>query len=121
MKLSDKRQQTMMSKKFFSMLLGGTLTMLVVSLLLMSDSIIAGAVIGPDAVAGVTLVTPIYSMAAFFGSIFSLGVPLLYSKEMGKFKYENSYLLYKTTTRKHHQPTGMMLSDGVCSWELYSK
>ena len=90
MKLSDKRQQTMMSKKFFSMLLGGTLTMLVVSLLLMSDSIIAGAVIGPDAVAGVTLVTPIYSMAAFFGSIFSLGVPLLYSKEMGKFNKEGA-------------------------------
>lgn len=90
MKLSDKRQQTMMSKKFFSMLLGGTLTMLVVSLLLMSDSIIAGAVIGPDAVAGVTLVTPIYSMAAFFGSIFSLGVPLLYSKEMGRFNKEGA-------------------------------
>ncbi len=43
-----------MSKKFYSMLLSGTLTMMVVSILLMSDSIIAGAAIGTDAVMGVT-------------------------------------------------------------------
>ena len=79
------RQKTLMSKKFFTMLLGGTLTMMVVSVLLMSDSVIAGAVIGSDAVAGITLVTPIYSLSAFFGSVFSLGVPIVYATEMGKF------------------------------------
>lgn len=79
------KHPTLMSKKFYSMLLGGTLTMTVCSLLLMSDSIIAGIVIGSDAVAGVTLVTPMYSLAAFFGSMISLGVPILYSTEMGKF------------------------------------
>ena len=80
-----KTTKKLMSKKFFSMLLGGTLTMMVVSALLMSDSVIAGAVIGSDAVAGITLVTPLYSLAAFFGSVFSLGVPIVYSMEMGKF------------------------------------
>lgn len=85
MKLFAKRQPTMMSKKFYSMLLGGTLTYMVVSILLMSDSIIAGASIGADAVAGVTLVSPLYSFAVFFGSVISLGVPILYSTEMGKF------------------------------------
>ena len=79
------KHPTLMSKKFYSMLLGGTLTMTVCSLLLMSDSIIAGIVIGSEAVAGVTLVTPMYSLAAFFGSVISLGVPILYSIEMGKF------------------------------------
>lgn len=58
------KQKTLMSKKFYSMLLGGTLTMMVVSVLLMSDSVIAGALIGADAVAGITLVTPLYSLAA---------------------------------------------------------
>lgn len=57
--------------------------MMVVSVLLMSDSVIAGTVIGSDAVAGITLVTPIYSLAAFFGAVFSLGVPIVYSTEMG--------------------------------------
>ena len=74
-----------MSKKYFTMLLGGTLTMMVASIMLISDSIIAGASIGSDAVAGITLVTPLYSVAVFFGSLISIGIPLLYSTEMGKF------------------------------------
>ena len=74
-----------MSKKYFSMLLGGTLTMMVASVMLMSDSVIAGAVIGSDAVAGITLVTPLYSLAVFFGSVISIGIPVLYATEMGKF------------------------------------
>ena len=85
MKSFAKSQQTLMSKKFFSMLLGGTLTMMVVSILLMSDQVIAGFSIGSDAVAGITLVMPLYSLSAFFGSVISLGVPILYSTEMGKF------------------------------------
>ena len=85
MKLLGKREKTLMSGKFYSMLLGGTLTMLVVSVLLMSDSVIAGIFISSDAVAGVTLVTPVYSLAAFFGSVFALGVTIVYSEEMGKF------------------------------------
>lgn len=80
-----KRQPTLMSKKYFSMLLGGTLTMMVATILLMSDSVIAGAVIGSDAVAAITLVTPLFSLATFFGSAISIGIPLLYSTEMGKF------------------------------------
>ena len=75
----------MMSKKYYSMLLGGTLTMMMSSLVVMSDSLIAGAVIGADAVAGVTLVTPLHSFAVFIGTLFSLGIPILYSKEMGRF------------------------------------
>lgn len=79
-----------MSKKYFSMLFGGTLSAMVVTLLLVSDSVIAGAVIGPDAVAGVTLVSPLYSLAAFFGTVISLGVPVLYTTEMGKFNKERA-------------------------------
>ena len=85
MKSLAKHQPTMMSKKYFSMLLGGTLTMMVASFLLMSDSIIAGVFIGSDAVAGITLATPLYSLAVFFGSVFSIGIPILFSTEMGKF------------------------------------
>lgn len=90
MKSGAKSKQTMMSKKYYSMLLGGTLTYMVVSLVLMSDSVIAGIFIGSDAVAGVTLVTPLYSFAVFFGSLTSLGVPILYSTEMGKFNKERA-------------------------------
>ena len=80
-----KQRKTLMSAKFYKMLLSGTLSMTVVSLLLMSDSIVAGRVLDSDAVAGITLVIPLYSLAAFFASIFSLGVPIIYSRQMGEF------------------------------------
>ena len=81
-----KYQKKLMPQKFYSMLLGGSLTMVMVSVMLMSDSIIAGAILGSNAIAGITLVTPMYSLAAFFASIFSLGVPIIYAIEMGKFR-----------------------------------
>lgn len=65
-----KSNQTLMSKKFHSMLLGGTLTWMVVSFLLLLDSIVAGIVIGSDAVAGITLVTPVYSLSFNFFSFY---------------------------------------------------
>ena len=101
MKLFSKSHKTLMSKKFSSMLLSGTLTWMVVSILSMSDSIVAGVAIDSYAVAGVTLVTPIYSLSAFFGSLFSIGVPVLYTTEMGKFNKEKADRIFGT---------GMLLS-----------
>lgn len=88
------RQKSLMVSKFFSMLLGGTLTMLAVSVMLMSDSIIAGILVGSDAVAGITLVTPIYFVSAFLGSLFSLGIPVLYEKAIGHFDKEEADRLF---------------------------
>ena len=79
-----------MSKKYFSMLLGGTLSMVVSSVLLMSDSIVAGLVIGETGVAGITLVTPLYSAAIFCGSVFAFGIPILYSAETGRFRQQEA-------------------------------
>ncbi len=87
---SGNRHRTLLSKKYYSMLLGGSLTMMLVSVLLMADTVVAGTFVGADAVAGITLVTPLYSVAAFFGSVFSLGVPIVYSTEMGKFNKEGA-------------------------------
>ncbi len=101
MKLFSKSHKTLMSKKFSSMLLSGTLTWMVVSILSMSDSIVAGVAIDSYAVAAVTLVTPIYSLSAFFGSLFSIGVPVLYTTEMGKFNKEKADRIFGT---------GMLLS-----------
>lgn len=101
MKLFSRGHKTLMSKKFSSMLLSATLTWMVVSILSMSDSIVAGVAIDSYAVAAVTLVTPIYSLSAFFGSLFSIGVPILYTIEMGKFNKEKADRIFGT---------GMLLS-----------
>ncbi|MBR6702707.1 MAG: hypothetical protein IKI78_06150 [Clostridia bacterium] len=91
-----KKHRPLMVKKFDTMLLGGTLTMMVVSILLMSDSIIAGILIGSQAASGINLVTPIYSISAFFGSVFSLGVPIRYSLKMGMFQKKEADKVFGT-------------------------
>ena len=65
----------MIKKKYYSMLFGGTLSIMVVSIMLMSDTLIAGVVLGQNAVSGITLVTPLYSVAAFFRYSLFLGRP----------------------------------------------
>lgn len=87
-------KKTFSSKKYYSMLLSGTMSSIVVSILLLSDYIIAGLRIGKVAVAGINLVTPIYSFGAFLGQMFSLGVPVIFSNEMGKFDKKRANDIY---------------------------
>ena len=81
-------KKTFISSKFYSMLAGGILTSFIQAFVVMSDSFIAGIKLGESAVVGVNLVLPVYSFAAFFALLFSLGVPILYSKEIGAFERE---------------------------------
>ena len=85
-----KMKLTMMTRKYWSMLFAGTIYMSITTLLVMSDSVIAGKIIGEDAVSGINLVTPLFCAATFSGSLFSIGVPILYSKEMGRFNKEKA-------------------------------
>ena len=79
-----------MKHKFSGMLVSGTVSMMVVTALLLSDTFIAGAFLGKEAVEGINLVTPMYSLAAFFGGVFSIGVPIVYNSEMGKFNKDGA-------------------------------
>lgn len=83
-------KQTMMTKKYWSMLLAGTVYMSIATALVMSGSVIAGVMVGQDAVSGINLVTPLFCAATFLGSLFSIGVPILYSKEMGAFNKQKA-------------------------------
>ncbi len=85
-----KPKQTFLSTKYRSMLLGGTAMAVMVSALIMADALIAGVLLGEDAVAGVNLVLPVYSLASFFAMAFSLGVPILYSGRIGAFRREEA-------------------------------
>ena len=94
--MMKEKQPSMMVKKYYSMLFGGTLSIMVVSIMLMSDTLIAGIFLGENAVSGITLVTPLYSVAAFFGSIFSLGVPIIYSARIGSFNKKDADRVFQT-------------------------
>lgn len=84
------KNRSLVEKKFYTMLLGGVLSSIVASLVLISDTIVAGFFIGDKAVTGIGLVTPIYSLAASLGIVIALGAPILYSKSIGDFNQEEA-------------------------------
>ena len=82
--------KTFLSRKFFSLLLSSTIGQLVITVLTLSDSVIAGVMLGEDAVAAICLVAPAYSLSAFGGCLIALGVPIIYNRAMGEFDKEKA-------------------------------
>ena len=66
-------------------MLSSTIGQLVITVLTLSDSMIAGVMLGEDAVAAICLVVPAYSLAGFWGCLVALGVPIIYNRAMGEF------------------------------------
>lgn len=87
---NDMDHRAFMTKKYYSMLAGGTITCVIVAVLMLSDALIAGVMIGEKAVAAVNLIMPVYSLASFFAMVFTLGEPILYSNAMGRFQKEEA-------------------------------
>ena len=67
------------------MLLSGTLLAVITSVFFMTDTLVAGIMLGEKAVEAVNIVLPVYSMAEFIALIFTLGVPILYVNKLGAF------------------------------------
>ena len=84
------RKTTFLSKKFFSLLVPGTLTLIVATLLSISDSVIAGLALGENSVVAVSMVTPVFIFSASIASIFSAGVPILFTRAVGAFEKEKA-------------------------------
>lgn len=71
-------------EKFKSLLVAGSFTVLASYIVRLSDSIIAGNLIGPEALAGVNLVGPCLSAISFLGGLIATGMATNYSIAMGR-------------------------------------
>ncbi len=71
------------SKKFYSILIVATLSMVVEYAVLLSDNIIAGHMIGETALAAITVVQPIFSLTIFVAFLISVGSTVLMAYEVG--------------------------------------
>ena len=69
--------------KFRSMLFTGTLTLAVLYIMLLCDTIIAGFFIGEMGVAAINAVTPVTGIVTFFSTVIAIGSGILYSREIG--------------------------------------
>ena len=86
----------MIRKKFFSMLAGATFSSVINALLIIVDSIICGLMLGEDAVTAIGIVSPIYNLGVFIAMILSLGIPILYSREVGNFRRKEADRVFGT-------------------------
>ena len=74
------------NRKFYLLLSTSSIAMVITSIMLLSDSIVAGQLVGGVAVSSVNLVIPIFSTIAFVSVMISIGTSANYSYQMGKFK-----------------------------------
>ena len=71
-------------EKFKGLLLAGSFTVLANYFVRLSDSIVAGNMLGPEALAGINLVSPILAGISFFSGLVSTGMATNYSLAMGR-------------------------------------
>lgn len=72
-------------KKFRSLLLTGSVTVIIQFLLMISDTIVIGNILGEQKLGAINVVKPFQSFTIFMASLISIGTPVIYSYEMGKF------------------------------------
>ena len=71
-------------EKFKGLLLAGSFTVLANYFVRLSDSVVAGNMLGPDALAGINLVSAILAGVSFFSGLISTGMATNYSLAMGR-------------------------------------
>ncbi|MGN0173946.1 MAG: MATE family efflux transporter [Acutalibacteraceae bacterium] len=73
------------NKKFHSLLFTGSVTIIMQYLLILSDTIVVGNILGEQDLAAVNVIKPFQSFSFFISSLISIGTSVFYSYEMGKF------------------------------------
>jgi len=85
------KQGTFTQRKYNKLLAAGILMWMVTLVDSCADTFLAGIYIGENAVSGVELVSPFFSILSFVAYIIAMGTALLYSRESGAFRRERAY------------------------------
>ena len=78
-------------KKFKSLLVAGTFTVIANYIVRLTDAVVAGNVIGADALAGVNLASPVLSAVAFLAGLIATGMATNYSIAMGRMEQRRAW------------------------------
>ena len=78
-------------KKFKALLVAGTFTVIANYVVRLTDAIVAGNMIGADALAGVNLASPILSAVAFLAGLIATGMATNYSIAMGRMEQRRAW------------------------------
>lgn len=82
------------NKKFRSLLFTGSITVVIQFLIIISDTIVIGNILGEQQLSAVNVVKPFHSFSIFIASLISIGTSVFYSLEIGKFNKRNANSLF---------------------------
>lgn len=99
-----KKKFDFMGKKYRSLLLTSSFSMSIEALILISDTLVVGHLIGEKGMAGINLVTGIYSVVAFLSLMISMGSIYRYTAAVGSFQKEKANRFFGQ---------GLLLSIGI--------
>lgn len=85
---------TFAESKFRRFLPAATFAMVVEFLMGMSDSVVAGHVLGEAALSAVNLMQPVFNVVTFFAMMVGVGASVLYSTAMGRFERRRACELF---------------------------
>ena len=85
---------TFAQRKIRAFLAATTAEMFIGTLLNLSDSVIAGHIIGPDSLSAINLIMPYYVVALFLGEVTASGSAMVYAMEFGKLRGEKAYAAF---------------------------
>lgn len=83
-------RNTFCNKQFRSLMFTGAVTVVIQFLLVISDTIVVGNILGEQALGAVNVVKPFSSFVIFITSLVSIGTSVFYSYEIGKFDKEKA-------------------------------
>lgn len=72
----------------------GSVTTIIQYLLILSDTIVVGQILGEQELAAINVVKPFHSAAIFLASLISIGTSVFYSYEIGKFDRDKANKLF---------------------------
>lgn len=82
------------NKKFRSLLFTGSITVVIQFLIIISDTIVIGNILGEQQLSAVNVVKPFHSFSIFIASLISIGTSVFYSLEIGKFNKRKANSLF---------------------------
>ena len=84
------KQRIFCHEKFKSLMFSATMTITVVFLMTLSDTVVTGRILGEQALIGVNLVSPLVSLTAFICMMIGTGTAYRFSYELGSFRRERA-------------------------------
>ena len=88
------KKVSLAKKKFNSLLFAATLTMAVTYLMLLSDTLIVGNIVGEKGISAINIVMPVYSASNFIAGLIGMGTAYSYCRAIGEFQNEKASKLF---------------------------